>query len=468
MHIRTVNEGDFSRLRQGARLALTARPAALRRFRQLATTVRSRAGLIREDGQTLIMFVLFMFVLILFVGLGIDLGFAYITRARLSKAVDAACLAGIRNVNQTQATAQTIADSTFRANYGTSARDVPPVLAPVINFGTLNNNITIDVSATRTISTFFLRIFPALDSSGPSWRTLTVGSHAQATRPNLIMSLVLDRSGSMVDDGGAAALPGAVSDFIDRFDDSRDRVGVSSFASGSTIDLAMSQPFKQAVKDTATAIKQTCINNYNRGVDTSTCAERGLTNGLALQQTVVPASGEEVIRVIVFFTDGVANTWYNTMSCGARDIYSDGSTYDPNTGASQSCSGMPHTLPSIDPITGVVTANAITYNSCAPMHQEAQRRAERIACLSRAGSLVTTGGKSVTTYVYSIGLGSGYSECGFPALNPDFLKNVANTLDSDTHVQGQLEGDYAIAADPSQLDAAFQDIADKILARLTK
>ena len=41
--------------------------------------------------QTLILFVLFMFMLILFVGLGIDLGFAYITRARLSKAVDAAC-----------------------------------------------------------------------------------------------------------------------------------------------------------------------------------------------------------------------------------------------------------------------------------------------------------------------------------------------------------------------------------------
>ena len=53
----------------------------------------------RESGQTLILFTLFIIVLILFVGLGIDLGFAYITRAQLSKAVDAACLTGIRNYN---------------------------------------------------------------------------------------------------------------------------------------------------------------------------------------------------------------------------------------------------------------------------------------------------------------------------------------------------------------------------------
>ena len=431
----------------------------------------------KEAGQTLLMFVLFMFMLILFVGLGIDLGFAYITRARLSKAVDAACLTGMRNYSSTAVQQATdIAKSAFQANYGTSSRDaVPPT--PLVNFSTLNNNITVDVSASATINTFFLSALHAVFPAGPSWQTLTVGSAAQATRPNLILSLVLDRSGSMATDGGAANLPGAVSDFIDRFDDNRDRVGVSSFASGSTIDLAMSQPFKDLVKSTAATVAQRAINNSRSGIDTTTCAERGLTNGLALQQTVDPQAGEDVVRVIVFFTDGVANTWYNTMGCGARDIYSDGSTYDPNTGASQSCSGMPHSLPLIDPSTGNITQNAITYNDCVQMHQEAQRRAERIAWLARAGSLATAGGKNVATYVYSIGLGSGYGECPkpgggyyFPALNPDFLKDVANTPDSLTYPQntGQLEGDYAIAADSSQLDAAFQDIADKILARLTK
>jgi Flp pilus assembly protein TadG len=50
----------------------------------------------REGGQTLLMFVLFMVVLFAFVGLAVDLGFAYLTRAQLSKGVDAAALAGMR------------------------------------------------------------------------------------------------------------------------------------------------------------------------------------------------------------------------------------------------------------------------------------------------------------------------------------------------------------------------------------
>jgi Flp pilus assembly protein TadG len=50
-----------------------------------------------ERGQILILFAVFLTVLVLFMGLGIDLGFAYITKAQLSKAVDAAALAGMSN-----------------------------------------------------------------------------------------------------------------------------------------------------------------------------------------------------------------------------------------------------------------------------------------------------------------------------------------------------------------------------------
>ena len=56
---------------------------------------RSQRTRPREKGQTLLMFVFFMVVLIVFIGLGIDLGFAYITKAELSKGVDAAALAGM-------------------------------------------------------------------------------------------------------------------------------------------------------------------------------------------------------------------------------------------------------------------------------------------------------------------------------------------------------------------------------------
>ncbi len=139
-----------------------------------------------EDGQSLLMFVLFIIVLFVFIGLGVDMGFAYITRARLSKAVDAACLTGLRNLYQGQAQAGLIASNAFLTNYGASGRDVaPPALT--ISFTKVNKNIVVDIGATVSINTYFIRVFP-------QWRTLAVGSSGEATRADVIMSLVLDRS----------------------------------------------------------------------------------------------------------------------------------------------------------------------------------------------------------------------------------------------------------------------------------
>ncbi len=421
--------------------------AVSQQFRRLQTGPTTRTGFCQQRGQTLIMFVLFMFMLILFVGLGIDLGFAYITRARLSKAVDSACLMGIRNIGQGQPAAQAIAESTFRANYGTSARDVGTV-TPIVNVGSLNNNITIDVSATTAINTFFIRVLP-------QWQTLTVGSAAEATRPNLILSLVLDRSGSMHDNGGETNLPPAVSNFIDLFDDQLDRVSMSSFSYAERTDVTMRQPFKTDIKNAANAL---VFNGW-------TCSERGLTNGLQQNLTANAQSGEKVSRVIVFFSDGMANTWYHAFDCGLRNISPDARLWDPNTGAAaDSGCTVPPTIPSINNGTPVNTSQ------CVAMNTEAQARAERIAWLARQGSL--SGGKQITVYAIGMGDPNAPGECGgvFRALNPDFLKDLANTTDSLTYPQNQDQpvGDYAIAANSGELDEVFQRIGKEIIARLTK
>src|ERR1035437_7607012 len=52
----------------------------------------------------------------------------------------------------------------------------------------------------------------------------------RAPRANLVMSLALDRSGSMNGNGGANAIGPAVSAFIDYFDDSQDRAAMVSFS----------------------------------------------------------------------------------------------------------------------------------------------------------------------------------------------------------------------------------------------
>ena len=71
-----------------------------------------------QRAQIFMLFALSLPVLILFMGLGVDLGFAFVTRANLSKAVDAAALAAMRNINQGQAQATAIAQSAFNTNYG--------------------------------------------------------------------------------------------------------------------------------------------------------------------------------------------------------------------------------------------------------------------------------------------------------------------------------------------------------------
>jgi Flp pilus assembly protein TadG len=144
-----------------------------------------------ERGQTLPLFAVFLVVMILFVGMAIDLGYAYVTKANISKAVDAAALSGMNNLSQGQSTAEAIAKSAFTANYGSTGRDVSTPGATVTFTADASGNTLINVSASTTINTFFARIIPSL-------QTLQVGATAQATRAKLIMSLVLDRSGPWV------------------------------------------------------------------------------------------------------------------------------------------------------------------------------------------------------------------------------------------------------------------------------
>jgi Flp pilus assembly protein TadG len=410
----------------------------------------------REDGQTLLMFVLFMLVLFAFVGLAVDLGFAYITRAKLSKGVDAAALAGMRSIAQGTTQAGLVATNAFFANYGVSGRDVkPPALT--VNFNKSSGNWVVTVSATVSINTFFIRVLPALGQG--NWSTLTVGESAQATRTALVLALVLDRSGSMKNNGGAQALPPAVTNFIAQFDDQTDYASQVSFSPAASVDVPMTEPFIAKIQNAALALTFT----------TDTCSDEGLTNGLAQIAVETNTTAQNVTRVMVFFTDGMANSFNYVFDCGIRDIgYNGPVLYDPVTGnVNNSGCTVPTTLSSISPTTGSLTAGAVDASgssqaSCISMHNEAENRAERIAYLARQQGYV----------IYCIGMGNpgGTGECQgvFPILNPVFLEDIANTQDSQTYNASQPVGDFAIATDAAQLSEVFQTIATKILLRLSQ
>jgi Flp pilus assembly protein TadG len=396
-----------------------------------------RMGTKRQRGQILPTFAVLLPVLIVFAGLGIDVGLAYVSRATLSKAVDAACLAGMRNLNQGTTEATTIAQSAFTLNYGSTSRDAnPPVMN--INFSTDGNgDPVIAVNGTATINTFFMRVLP-------QYKTLQVGATAQATRPKLIMSLVLDRSGSMNLNGGASALPPAVQSFIKFFDDSIDQVAMVSFSSTSTVDVPIRTFFQLPIT--------TAAGNMRFGG--ATFAQGGLLNGQA-QINSVPATGN-VVKVAVFFTDGWANTNQDVLACGPNKLVNYGgcsppenavgwcsgySFLDPNTGNGTSCGASQ--FPSQK--TGTMLALNITNIS-----NDALYRAVQLANTMRSQGIV----------IYSIGLGDKISQT--------FLQQIANDPNSPTFDPNQPVGEAVFAPTANDLQSVFQTIASKIQLRLSQ
>lgn len=131
-----------------------------------------------DRGQIIVLLALCLTVMLMLFGLSIDVGFAYVTRAKLSRAVDAACLEAMKNLSQGQAMARTLAQNSFNANYHASGLDAN-VPALTINFTTdAFGQTMVTVNATATIRTFFMRIVP-------KYRTLTVSNSAEATRGKL-------------------------------------------------------------------------------------------------------------------------------------------------------------------------------------------------------------------------------------------------------------------------------------------
>jgi Flp pilus assembly protein TadG len=393
-----------------------------------------------ERAQIFALFALSLPVLILFMGIGVDLGFAFVTRANLSKAVDAAALAAMRNLNQGQAQATAIAQSAFNTNYSSGiGRDLSPPVLKVAITADANNNTVINVSATTSINTFFLRVLSGL-------KTLKITSNAQATRPKLIMSLVLDRSGSMNLNGGAQALPPAVDNFLTYFDNATDQVADVSFSSVASVDVSIRTNFLNPITN---AVNKMAFAG-------ATYSQGGLLNGQSQINKVTVAPGANVIEVAVFFTDGWANTVEDTLNCPPSTLLNFGGCAPPEAAVGW-CSGISF----MNPITGngvncgaTSFPSKITGGMVALTQQnianDAMYRTIQVANSMRAQNIV----------IYSIGLGDKISQA--------FLQQVANDPASTTFNPNEPVGQAVFAPTAADLQGVFQTIASEILLRLSR
>ncbi len=439
-----------------------------------------------EHGQILIMLAVVLPVLILFSGLAIDAGLLYVTKAKLSMAVDAACLTGMKNLSQGQATASSLATDIFKANFGSN----PPT--PTITFPTdAYGDLQVKVTATATVNTIFMRYIP-------TYATVNVNDTAIATRGKLVMSLALDRSGSMDNnhDKGGAALQSAVPNFVDDFNNTSDEVAMISFASNATVNFAMSNNFITPITN---AVKALNFSGGTFGTGAGTNANPSNTVGpplsLAQQQndTVLPQPGQNVTKVVVYFTDGLMNTIQDTFNCpaatlinyGGYDVASNDTSTTPDffdpasgtdwgtvstSGASKGALPYDNTPHYCKDATGKYVT---TFYSQANKKQESFLQSSVTAEAQYRALVTATALRTeapIPTYIYVIGLGSGVTPT-----TQAFLAQIANDpAYPATYNPSQPAGLFLyVPSCPSptctaNLNTAFQTIASKILLRLTQ
>jgi Flp pilus assembly protein TadG len=252
------------------------------------------------------------------VGLAIDGGLAFVVRARLGSALDSAALAAGRGLTSgsTQSAAETNGTSSatnfmlanfppgyLNTNYpGTSANNygVTATFTPN-SVGTLG----ITVTATVNSPTYFMRWIGV--------NSIAITATGQATRPNLVIVLVLDKSSSMgTRDSSVGTMPSSINyttassceamvynanAFTQNFS-AFDTVSEISFNGTVHIDYAPSTNYKSSG---STGVSS-AIANIQCGSNTNT------TGALAQAAAVINYVNQPAaLNHIVLFTDGVAN-----------------------------------------------------------------------------------------------------------------------------------------------------------------
>jgi len=469
-----------------------------------------RKGFLRnEDGQMMLWLSLALVMLILFTGIAVDMGVIYMTKARLSNSVDSAVLMAAKNFNLGQAAAQDLGDHMFWANFGstTPSRVWTWCPGPAVGCGSA---VAAGLKATTTINTVFLGYLPAL-------RVWSIGANAQATRSTLIMTLILDRSGSMQSDGGGTALQSAVPQFISDFIPGTDFMSMISFASHSSIDVPMTQAWGAPTNQINNAVSAFNFEGATFGTGAGSGSVDSTTNGPPLNMadtqnnSVVLPPTQPVTKVAIYFTDGLMNSLQDYFSCPQQVLLNYGGVDKSQCGRGDPCE-IVYTLDPLNEDNGnpwycydpsgndCTNSQGLAYDSrgdlCknaghnvttfpsqefgpnqpitrANVTEEAQYRAKYTANVMRTET-------PNPTYIYVIGLGSGVTgdQC-----TEAFLASMANDPTGSqyscpahpaTFFSSQPQGLFlAVPSCPgayctAQLTQAFQTIAAKVLLRLSQ
>lgn len=256
--------------------------------------------------------------------------------------------------------------------------------------------------------------------------------------------------------GGAASLPGAVTDFINDFTDNYDQAGMVSYATIATADVPLTNVFRTAIS--------TAAGNLEYVGGTFSIGGLVLASNQLASASNLP--GLQAIKVAVFFADDSPNIIEQRLNCPPQSPWIiggyDNSTYvgfwqsnasntvsqqnDPtcylsNGGTPPCCGGQGYFLTETGIAEPFLRQNVTT---------EAEYEAVEVANLMRTQGI----------YVFAVGL----STSPIDPVNTNFLQEVANDPQSPVYNPYEPAGAALITTNPAELEQAFQSIAALIPA----
>jgi Mg-chelatase subunit ChlD len=250
---------------------------------------------VKPKGYVLVTGTLFIaLVLVPFLGLAIDVGLMYLAQSRLSAASDAAAIAGAGALSRgsddatQRANAVATANSYFYANFPSGFLESTNLQVSTVAATDATHLRSITTTASVTMPVIFLGM---LHVASP-----TISVTSKSTRRDINIIVVMDRSGSLATsyNGQPAAcspLKAAAVNFVDQFAETRDNVGLITFATSSNIDYAPATTFKTTVEGYLNAVN--CTG--------ATSSAQALWQGY---DQLVKLNQGGALNAILFFTDG--------------------------------------------------------------------------------------------------------------------------------------------------------------------
>jgi Flp pilus assembly protein TadG len=274
-----------------------------------------------EKGAALFLGTIALVMIIPMLGMFVDISILYVAKARLQSSVDGASLAAARalNLGQTpseqQSSAQQNAINWFYANFpsGNWATSGTVMNSSTVVFSNASNVRSVQVTASTNVPTFFMKWFNV------NWTTISaIGT---ASRRDVVIMMVMDRSGSMNSNNGCANMRSAAKIFTGQFAAGRDQLGMVEFGDTAWVDSSPTTNFQTVLGYT---------NNSGSGaglIDSINCNDNTNTpQALSLgYNELYKMNLPGAFNILMFFTDGIPNSltlnFQNIMlsTSGCRD-----------------------------------------------------------------------------------------------------------------------------------------------------